>query len=371
MTRPADLSELGLASAALMHDLQGLVGALREHAALVVDELETGQVPLASARSVLARCDEIQGLVRDVVAEAAGSAPSDSFDPVTAVHREIDRVTQSSPALRISCRTSLPGGAWVEGSRTLLERSLGNLLRNATRHARERVEVAIAAEELAAAPWLRISVEDDGAGVSDEVRARLFTPGARGTGGGSGVGLASAAWALGRLGGTVRLAEPGVLGGARFEIRLPLRRPAARSAAPARADRPLSGRTVAVIDDDEMVRRSVVRLLAHGGARVVTADVEGLVRGEGLDELAASAPDAVLLDLHLGDASGVDVWHRMNASFPGMARRVAFFSGAAGWGEGDDAVEATGRPVIPKGMDIADFIAAVDGLVRACVAESP
>jgi hypothetical protein len=79
----------------------------------------------------------------------------------------------------------------------------------------------------------------------------------------------------------------------------------------------------------------------------------------------------VLLDLHLGDASGVDVWHRMNACFPDMARRVAFFSGAAGWGEGDEAVEATGRPVIPKGMDIADFIAAVDGLVRACVAESP
>lgn len=371
MSRPADLSELGLASAALMHDLQGLVGALREHAALVVDELETGQLPLASARSVLARCDEIQGLVRDVVAEASGSAPPAPFDPVKAVHREIDRVTQLSSPLRISCRASLPGGVWVEGSRTLLERSLGNLLRNAARHARERVEVAVAAEESAASPWLRISVEDDGAGVSDEVRARLFTPGARGTGGGSGVGLASAAWAVGRLGGTVRLAEPGALGGARFEIRLPLRRPMAEPLTPARGARPLAGRTVAVIDDDEMVRRSVVRLLAHGGARVVTADVEGLVRGHGLDELAASAPDAVLLDLHLGNASGVDVWHRMNACFPDMARRVAFFSGAAGWGEGDEAVEATGRPVIPKGMDIADFIDAVDGLVRACVAESP
>jgi CheY-like chemotaxis protein len=127
---------------------------------------------------------------------------------------------------------------------------------------------------------------------------------------------------------------------------------------------------VAVIDDDEMVRRSVVRLLAHGGARVVAADVEGLVRGEGLEELAESAPDAVLLDLHLGSASGVDVWHRMDACFPELARRVAFFSGAAGWGEGDEAVEATGRPVIAKGMDIADFISAVDGLVRACVAES-
>lgn len=369
MSRPADLSELGLASAALMHDLQSLVGALREHAALVVDELETGQVPLASARSVLARCDEIQGLVRDVVAEAAGSSSATPFDPIQAVHREISRVSQSSSPLRISCRAALPGGVWLEGSRTLLERSLGNLLRNAARHARERIEVAVTAEDLGAVPWLVISVEDDGGGVAEEVRARLFSPGARGAEGDSGVGLASAAWATGRLGGTVRLAEPGALGGARFEIRLPLRRASAGPRPPAHGVRPLAGRTVAVIDDDEMVRRSVVRLLTHGGARVVTADVEGLARGEGLPELAASAPDAVLLDLHLGDVSGVDVWHRMNAGFPGLASRVAFFSGAAGWGEDDGAVEATGRPVIAKGMDIADFISAVNGLVRAGVAE--
>ena len=370
MSRPADLSELGLASAALMHDLQSLVGALREHAALVVDELEAGELPLATARAVLARCDEIQGWVRDVVAEASGGAPSAPFDPLRTVHAEISRVTQSGPPLRVSCRAALPGGVWVEGSRTLLERALGNLLRNASRHARERIEVAVAAEESGDAPWLLIAVEDDGAGVMDELRPRLFTPGVRGAGGGSGVGLASAAWAVGRLGGTVRLGEPGALGGARFELRLPLRRPAGEPGRPARGARPLAGRTVAVLDDDEMVRRSVVRLLAHGGARVVTADVEALVRGEGLEALAESAPDAVLLDLHLGSASGVGVWHRMNELFPDLARRVAFFSGAAGWGEGDEAVEATGRPVIAKGMDIADFIAAVDGLVRACVSEA-
>lgn len=370
MTRPADLSELGLASAALMHDLQSLVGALREHAALVVEEIEAGHLPLSSARSVLAGCDEIQGLVRDVVAEAAGRAAADPFDPVKTVHREISRVLQHSSALRISCRSTLPGAVWVEGSRTLLERSIANLLRNAARHARECVDVSVAVDASGGTPRLLIAVEDDGSGVAAEVRARLFTPGAGADAGGSGVGLASAAWAVRRLGGTVRLAEPGVLGGARFEIRLPFRRPAAETRAPAVPARPLAGRTVAVIDDDEMVRRSVVRLLAHGGARVVTADPAELARGEGLEALAGSAPDAVLLDLHLGSASGVDVWHLVNARFPEMARRVAFFSGAAGWGDDDAEVTATGRPVIPKGMDIDDFLCAVDELVRAGAAGS-
>lgn len=368
MSRPTDLSELGLASAALMHDLQSLVVALREHAALVVDELEAGRLPLSSARSVLTQCDEIQGLLRDVVAEAAGGAAAEPFDPLDVVHREIGRVAQHAAPLRISCRASLPGGMRVHGSRTLLERSLGNLLRNAARHAREEVEVALLAETAGGSSWLRISVEDDGSGVPEEVRSRLFTPGVRADPGGSGIGLSSVAWAVGRLGGEVRLAESGALGGARFEIRLPLCRPAPEPRTRARAARPLAGRTVAVIDDDEMVRRSVVRLLSHGGARVVTADVAGLADASGLDELAASAPDAVLLDLHLGDVSGIEVWHRLNALHPALARRVAFFSGAAGWGEGDHAVAATGRPVLAKGMDMGDFVRAVDEVVQAGVA---
>ncbi|HEX2091199.1 MAG TPA: ATP-binding protein [Longimicrobiaceae bacterium] len=360
-----ELAALGLASAALMHDLQAMTMALREHAAYIADEVEAGRLPSSSTRALLARCDEIQGMISDVVQSVSGGRMTTPLNPVESVHREIGRITQRASPLKISCRVSLPSGVWVEGRRTLLERSVGNLLRNAVRHARTRVEVGISAEEIGGALWLVVAVEDDGAGVPQEVRERLFTPGGRAGTGGSGIGLASVAWAMGQLGGGVRLAEPAVLGGARFEVRAPLRghTEAASTAAPER--RVLVGRTIVVIDDDEMLRRSTVRLLAYEGARVVTVDVADLGSDEALDELAESAPDAVLLDLRLGAMSGVRLWHRLNARFPELASRVAFFSGAAGWIDDDQEIRETGRPVLAKGMEIHDLIAALSRLIEA------
>ncbi|MBV9773411.1 MAG: hybrid sensor histidine kinase/response regulator [Gemmatimonadetes bacterium] len=363
--RPPDLAGLGLASAALMHDVQALVGALREHAAFTVDELESGRLPLPAARSVLAGCEEIQEMVDDVVATVSGRRPSAPFDPVATIHREISRVSQRASPLAIHCRSSCDGRVWVWGRETLLARSVANLLRNAARHARDRIEVRVRTEGRGGAERLLVAVEDDGSGVPEEVRETLFAPGVHRSEQGSGVGLASVAWAMGHLGGEVRLGEGGALGGACFELRVPLRLPAEAGSRGSPYPGVLAGRTVAVIDDDEMVRRSVVRILERSGARVVTVDPVALRSDDAWDDLAASAPDALLLDLCLGRASGIDAWHRLNARFPALAQRVAFYTGLAGWGEDEEVFQATGRPVLAKGGDIGELVAAVERLIHA------
>jgi CheY-like chemotaxis protein len=363
-----DLARLGLASAALMHDLQALLGPLREHAAFTVEEIESGRLPLSSARSSLLLCEEIQALVRDVVASVSGQGRQDSFDPVPVVHAEISGLARRVSPLDVRCRTSLPGGTWVRGRRTLLGRSVGNLLRNASRHAREQVEASLYTEIREGRRLLVIAVEDDGAGVPEEMREQLFLPGVHGGHGGSGLGLASAVWAVAHLGGEIRLGEPKILGGARFEIRLPAHEPAGDGRAIDPGARPLEGRAVAVIDDDEMVRRVMIRLLSRMGARVVTTDVSSLAADTGLDALARTAPDAILLDLHLGGVSGLDVWRRLQARFPELAQRVAFFSGAAGWSADDKVLEETGRPVIAKGAEIGELVSALERLIHAAPA---
>ncbi len=363
MSEPPDLRQLGLASAALMHDLQALLGSLREHTACTVDEIESGRLPLSSARASLALCEEVQALVYDVVASVSGQGRQDSFDAIPVVHAELSRLAGRVSPLDVRCRVSLPGGIWVEGTRTLLGRSVGNLLRNASRHARERIEVTLYAELREGRRFLVIAVEDDGAGVPEELREHLFTPGVHGGHGGSGLGLASAAWAVAHLDGEIRLAEPKLLGGSRFEIRLPAYEPTGDERAIQPGARPLAGRTVAVIDDDEMVRRVVIRLLSRMGARVVTTDISNLTADPGLDALARTAPDVVLLDLHLGDVSGLDVWRRLQARFPSLAQRVAFFSGAAGWSADDRALEETGRPIISKGADVGELVSALERLI--------
>ncbi|MDP9349916.1 MAG: ATP-binding protein, partial [Gemmatimonadota bacterium] len=244
MSEPPDLRQLGLASAALMHDLQALLGSLREHAAFTVEEMESGRLPLSSARSSLALCDEIQTLVRDVVASVSGQGRSESFDPVAVIHAEISGLARRVSPLDIRCRVSLPRGMWVRGKRSLLGRSVGNLLRNASRHARERIEVNLYAELREGRRFLVIAVEDDGAGIPEELREHLFTPGVHGGHGGSGLGLVSAAWAMAHLDGEIRLAEPKSLGGSRFEIQLPAYAPTGDRRAIQPGARRLEGRVI-------------------------------------------------------------------------------------------------------------------------------
>jgi signal transduction histidine kinase len=110
----------------------------------------------------------------------------------------------------------------VAGSRGQLGRLLANLLDNAQRHARSAVEVAVRAE----AGQVVVSVADDGDGVPEGDRERIFERFVRldaarsRDDGGAGLGLAIARDVAARHGGTLTVGEAPA-GGALFELRLP------------------------------------------------------------------------------------------------------------------------------------------------------
>lgn len=110
----------------------------------------------------------------------------------------------------------------LEADPRLLARAVGNLLRNAQKYAQGRVELHARATP---GGW-EIAVEDDGPGIPDEERDKIFAPFYRldrsrdRATGGFGLGLSIAAKAVGLHGGTIRV-ERSALGGARFVITLP------------------------------------------------------------------------------------------------------------------------------------------------------
>ena len=79
-------------------------------------------------------------------------------------------------------------------------------------------------EDLASGRYLCLSVEDDGPGMSADVRARAFDPffTTKAIGSGSGLGLSSVYGAVAQMGGGVRLSE-GAAGGLLVSIMLPVR----------------------------------------------------------------------------------------------------------------------------------------------------
>jgi signal transduction histidine kinase len=114
----------------------------------------------------------------------------------------------------------------VRGDETSLAQVVRNLVDNAARHARS--QVALALHEVG--DQVELVVEDDGVGVPEEERERVFERFVRlddaraGDTGGSGLGLAIVAEIVRVHGGSLSVSES-ASGGARFVVRLPAQDP--------------------------------------------------------------------------------------------------------------------------------------------------
>jgi signal transduction histidine kinase len=127
-------------------------------------------------------------------------------------------IADSIPA-ETSIRLDVPADLAVAADPLVLERVVSNLLMNAVRHGAPPIVVAGEQRD----HHVRVTVEDGGKGVPEELRPRLFDRFARGDhAGGSGLGLAIAR-AYARAHGGDLLYEPGPTG-ARFELLLPQQR---------------------------------------------------------------------------------------------------------------------------------------------------
>ena len=115
-------------------------------------------------------------------------------------------------------------GALVQGPKPQLTRVFVNLLTNAVqaldgegRHG----EILVSLRNSARDGFYDIVFEDNGPGVRDENRSRLFTPNFTTKSSGTGLGLAICKNIIERCGGDISYSRSFSLGGACFTIRLP------------------------------------------------------------------------------------------------------------------------------------------------------
>jgi signal transduction histidine kinase len=118
-----------------------------------------------------------------------------------------------------------PRGLDVYVDSARLHQVVANLLDNASRHSPPGGKVFVSAHPVGdAGQVVRISVQDQGPGIPDADRERVFERFQRGsarTDGGTGLGLAIARWAVQLHGGTIRVAPTPEGGGCRIDVNLP------------------------------------------------------------------------------------------------------------------------------------------------------
>ena len=127
-------------------------------------------------------------------------------------------LVQTPDGERLKFEQHLPLDMSVAVDADDLNEILGNLIENATRHARTLVRIRAVSSETR----VNISVEDDGKGLSDEGRAKALLRGVRldSKGNGAGLGLAIAQDIVVAYGGEIELSKS-PLGGLSASARLP------------------------------------------------------------------------------------------------------------------------------------------------------
>jgi DNA-binding NtrC family response regulator len=115
---------------------------------------------------------------------------------------------------------------------------------------------------------------------------------------------------------------------------------------------PARGKTVLVVDDDVSLRLLCRVNLELDGHRVVEADTVPSAR----ERLTEGGIDVVLLDIHVADASGLDLLDDIEAA--DLPVRVVMLSGTS---EISPAVRARVDGVLGKPFDLDDLAAAVRG----------
>jgi signal transduction histidine kinase/CheY-like chemotaxis protein len=246
---------------------------------------------------------------------------------------------------------------WFEVDPTGVEQMLTNLLANALQVSSTGHTVRLLVT--AASGMVQFEVVDQGPGVPPRHRQRIFEPfwTTKGDGQGTGIGLAVARSLVTAHGGSIEVGDaPG--GGAVFRVRLPtcatptptpwLDARGPQAASPSSRPSSAAPRRLLVVDDEAVVRATLVRQATQAGWQCREAE-----SGEAaLALLAGRAPgadfDVVVCDLRMPGLGGIGLHDRLQQSAPLWLQCMVFVTGDLG---SPEAAEFAGRcraPILTK-----------------------
>ncbi len=350
---------LGVLAGGIAHDFNNLLGSLSAQSELLSQELLDASAleTLATIQSVARRASEI---VRQLMIYAGQESGVVEQVDLAAAAQEMLSIVHLSARKNATFDVDLPNGLPpIQANAAQIRQVLLNLFTNALEALEGRegvVAVKLAAVCRSGDDYIRVEVSDTGRGMSDEIQARIFDPFFTTKGPGRGLGLAAVQGIVRSHGGHISLESiPGR--GSRFEILLPCT--IALEQGPTYGGtldlRESSPATVLLIEDEELLRTAVVKLLDARGLRVLEA-------GDGRTalELARSIGpniDVALLDVTLPGLSSSEVLQGLQKILP--AERIIITS-AYGKHQAFAIVEADSRQAyIRKPYRVEELLRAI------------
>jgi signal transduction histidine kinase/ActR/RegA family two-component response regulator len=314
------LEGLGRLGAGIAHDLNNMLGAIGASVEFLTKLKPTLELSTPEVRECI---DDIQlavaqasDLTRAILRFARGKTAGHTVVNISALSIEVVRLVRHTFDRAIQIEPQIQAGLAVYGDQAELHQVLMNLCLNARDAMPHGGMLRISAKLVPAESGkthddILITVQDTGTGMDTVTRSRMFEPffTTKREGAGYGLGLATVRDVVQYHGGEIDVdSSPGK--GSIFQLRLP-----------ATTDKPLSARThdmpdtlfgpsarasrgctVLLVDDEEIVRRSLSRLLKQAGHHVTEASSGR--QAIGIYSQLSPLPDVVILDLDMPELSG-------------------------------------------------------------------
>ena len=327
------LESLGVLAGGVAHDFNNLLGSILADSELLLAEVSNGSPVYDGIKRIEAVAVRAAEIVRELLTFAGQENPS--FEPLDVSNLvremlELLKVSISKHAeMRMDLVDDLPA---VRANASQIRQIVMNLITNASEAlGQEGGVIAVSTRlvrigrdslergELPEGEYVRLRVSDTGCGMTREIQDKIFDPCFTTKFAGRGLGLAAVQGIVRSHRGSVHLASaPGA--GTRFEILLPCAQEPVRLAPDvlppdsAVAAAPSVAGTVLVVDDEEMLRIAVCKMLRKERYTVIEA-------GDGdaaLELFRANAAEIgiILLDMTLPGISGKKLFEELRRIRP-------------------------------------------------------
>jgi len=305
---------LGVLAAGLAHDFNNLLAVILGNADLALREVAPrgpGRGPLENIRKASLRAAEVTDQLLAYAGRGGVSSMRVSPCPVV---EELLRISAPTLPVNVEVCVDIDRDLVLRGDPSQIRQVVLNLINNARdalgarggtiaitglmyhHDGRPHADDVVTA---AAGTYVELEVADNGPGMDFETRRRIFEPFFTTKPTGHGLGLAAVVGIVRAHGGGLRVdTAPG--NGARFQILWP------SSFTPqdiAAASPPANGHTVLIIDDEDLVRDVVARMVGDLGYATITA-TDGPAGIAIVDHMPV---DVVLVDLTMPRMTGAAV----------------------------------------------------------------
>jgi signal transduction histidine kinase/ActR/RegA family two-component response regulator len=357
LLRAEKQAAVGRLAAGVAHEINNPAGALAANLAYLSEGLVRGKLP-TDARECLAESEEAVARIAKIVSQLldTGLEPTNAADSGRSVL--LLPVVETALAManarigsHVTTAVDVAATLAVQADESLLAQVLVNLVVNAAQAIPKGHAGRIVLRATKDRDRVRLSIEDNGTGMSLETERRMFEPffTTKPHGEGTGLGLSVSLGIVRSMRGELKVLTS--TAGTSVEVILAAGEllPAQRAAKTA----PLADiRSVLVVDDDVAVARAVRRLLGSKMS-VEVAETVGLA----LSKLFEQPYDLILSDLQMPGGGGRRLYEELLAVSPETARRVIFFSGGSPSAADAELIVQHKIPFLPKPLVVNDLLA--------------